>query len=204
MCVLALIRLTAAGTVFYVDSLQGDDSNSGESPEQAFQTIVKCAKAIAKEEDEEDCTCLIAQGVYREEVAVPEAATRRSGSTSFIGSEGAEVCGLDVLDLEWELSSGPGAGIAQESCFFRAKLPETTFEFQQLFFRGEMMVEARWPNVDVASLPAQMLSVDDAWEPTNVGSRYGIVVDPSLSQFDFSWDGALATLNVAHQVRLNF
>ena len=71
---LVLLRLIAAEAVFYVNSLQGDDSNSGESSELAFQTIFKCAKAIAKNEDEEDCTCLIAQGVYREEVAVPEAA----------------------------------------------------------------------------------------------------------------------------------
>ena len=30
-------------------------------------------------------------------------------------------------------------------------------------------------------------------------SRYGVIVDPALASFDFSWNGALATLNVAHQ-----
>mmetsp|Transcript_28422 Transcript_28422/g.58153 ORF Transcript_28422/g.58153 Transcript_28422/m.58153 type:complete len:694 (-) Transcript_28422:285-2366(-) len=200
LCLLVLVeRATSSATTFYVDSLLGDDSNSGESPDLAFQTIFKCAKAITKEADNEDCTCIIAPGVYREEVPVPEAASRRSGSTSFIGSgSGTEVCGLDVLDLlDWELWQQTDTS---ESCIFRAAVPETTFEFQQLFFRGDMMVEARWPNVDVAALSDQMLSVDrKAWEPTNVGSRYGIVVDSSLSKFDFSWNGALATLNVAHQ-----
>jgi len=62
------------------------------------------------------------------------------------------------------------------------------------------MIEARWPNVvvgqdeDVGA--AQMAS--DAWRKVTNGSAYGRIVDPGL-RVNHSWEGALATLNVAHQ-----
>lgn len=59
--------------------------------------------------------------------------------------------------------------------------------------------EARWPNVNVGNLAGDMLQRRIAFQPTGPGSEYGTIVDPALSSFNFSWDGALATLQVAHQ-----
>jgi len=44
-----------------------------------------------------------------------------------------------------------------------------------------------------------MLNRHVAFQPTGPGSQYGRIADEALGQFNFSWSGALATLQVAHQ-----
>ena len=61
------------------------------------------------------------------------------------------------------------------------------------------LIEARWPNLDVDVLPAQVLDRHRAWQCTGNGSRLGHIVSPALMQSNLSWDGALATLQVAHE-----
>ena len=66
----------------------------------------------------------------------------------------------------------------------------------QLFYNGRMMVEARWPNIDVNNVgDASMAKA--AWRKVGDNTTYGTVHDPAL-RTNFM-DGALATLNVAHQ-----
>jgi hypothetical protein len=87
-------------------------------------------------------------------------------------------------------------------CTYRAALPLSTPRFEQLFHGGQMMVEARWPNLDFAPprrLEDAVLDRAAAWRPTEPGTVYGEIHDSGLADFDFSWDGGLATLNVAHQ-----
>jgi hypothetical protein len=62
-----------------------------------------------------------------------------------------------------------------------------------------MMVEARFPNVNVAQLAQQSLNRSASWQPTGKGSVYGRIFDPALAATNFSWNGALATLQIAHQ-----
>lgn len=87
-------------------------------------------------------------------------------------------------------------------CTYTTPLPAGTPRFEQLFHGGLMMVEARWPNLDFSPprrLEDAVLDRDASWRPTGQGTVYGEIVDEGLAAFDFSWDGALATLNVAHQ-----
>ena len=70
------------------------------------------------------------------------------------------------------------------------------------------MVEARWPNLgDIANVGDATMAAA-AWRKVGAGSAYGRIVDPALrasntaatgTPANFSWVGALATLNVAHQ-----
>ena len=60
-----------------------------------------------------------------------------------------------------------------------------------------MMVEARWPNIDVNNVGDASMATA-AWRKVGDNTTYGTVHDPAL-RTNFSWDGALATLNVAHQ-----
>ena len=104
------------------------------------------------------------------------------------------ISGLEALPLStgWARHRG---------CVFRTLAPLPPGDMrraQQLFYGGQMMVEARFPNVDVAQLPQEALS-RGSWQPTGKGSVYGRVVDPALANANFSWNGALATLQVAHQ-----
>ncbi len=49
LCITASATVFASastGTVYYVDSIAGDDSNSGLSPDKAFKTIEKAASIL--------------------------------------------------------------------------------------------------------------------------------------------------------------
>jgi hypothetical protein len=119
--------------------------------------------------------------VYRESIRVASGATLR-------GSAGAIISGLEPLEnLTW-------SGSAQR-CIYRAAVD--TPPIPQLFYDGAMMVEARWPNIDHANVGDASMS-QSAWATVRNGSAYGRLVQPGL-RANFSWVGALATLNVGHQ-----
>ena len=100
-----------------------------------------------------------------------------------------------MCSLQWTLAAGM-------ECTYQTPLPAGAPRFEQLFHEGKMMVEARWPNLDFAPprrLEDQVLDRAAAWRPTGAGTVYGEIHDSGLADFDFSWNGGLATLNVAHQ-----
>ena len=128
--------------------------------------------------------------------ALPRASPHPLSFTAAPGTAQPVISGLDALpNLTWTRTTGK-----LDECIFVAELPSGTPPFQQLFYNGEMMVEARWPNLDVSNLKTEALD-RKRWQPTGQGSRYGHIADPALAAFPFSWDGALATLQVAHQVQ---
>eukprot|EP00937_MAST-01D_sp_MAST-1D-sp2_P003459 g3459.t1 len=132
-----------------------------------------------------NAVCELAPGVYRESVIA------RHDNASFRGRLGATVSGLERLDgLQW-------AATAQR-CVFRARVNASLPRISQLFADGAMMVEARWPNLGSLANVGDAAMSQSAWRKVGPGSAYGRVVDAALRS-NFSWVGALATLNVAHQ-----
>ena len=170
--------------MFYVAPTGNDDgAGTAESP---FRTVSRCASAAA-----EPTRCVVAHGVYRERVSL---STRSGAAVTIEGDESSPptLSGLELLEgLQWR--PGPAR------CSFTATLPPSTASFQQLFHNGAMMLEARWPNLDINRLEQQLFDRAAAWAPTADGSAYGTIVAPDLAAFNFSWTGALATLQVAHQ-----
>jgi len=85
----------------------------------------------------------------------------------------------------------PGPWRRHQGAIFKTKVKN---RFIQLFVDGEMMVEARWPNIGLGDV-----LTGKAWATAGQGSRYGQIVDPDLAKTGIDWTGAVATLNVAHQ-----
>ncbi len=162
----------------YYVATNGNDGNPG-SLSRPFKSIQKAANVMRAGE-----TCYIQQGTYREAVNLST-----SGSEGlpirFTAYNGEKVCldGTDVLNLAWSVHNGN---------IYKAATNKT---FEQLFVDDEMMVEARWPNMQ---FPKQLWD-RSCWAKANVGSRYGKMVDPELAKTNIDWTGALAVLNVAHQ-----
>ena len=186
----------APSSAFFVDGASGDDERGDGSRSHPFATLGRCAEVAAQQgASSGSVTCEVAGGTYRETVKLPR---RLQHSLRFQGAEGTAspvLSGLDLLsDLTWTKRSQGG----KASCVFVATLPSSTPEFQQLFYGGSMMVEARWPNLDISRMETETLN-REKWAPTSKGSKYGTIVDPALAQTTFSWTGALATLQVAHQ-----
>lgn len=189
-----LLAIDLPSVVFFVSALHGNDTATGSSPAAAFRTLARCAAAMmaAAANETSSSACAVGAGTYREGVTLAGERELRFYAAS---ARRPVLSGLDVLDtLHWQRR-----GSGDDDCVYVAQLPAGAPAFQQLFYGGRMMVEARWPNLDVDDLPAQVLDRHRAWQRTGNGSRYGRIVSAALTQSKFSWDGALATLQVAHE-----
>ena len=182
---------------YFVDPASGDDSNAGTDRARPLRTLQRCASKISASAAAE-ATCVAAPGKYREAVLIKHDRAHPGKIRRFIGAvddEGASTLfGTDVLgDLAWKRYHATTG-----SCVWSTPVPQGTPRITQLLYRGDMQVEARWPNVDVTRLADQILD-RATWKTVGPGSAYGRIVNDDLAQFNFSWKGALATLNVAHQ-----
>ena len=85
--------------------------------------------------------------------ALPQASPHPLSFTAAPGTAQPVISGLDALpNLTWTRTTSK-----QDECIFVAELPSGTPPFQQLFYNGEMMVEARWPNLDASNLKTEAL-----------------------------------------------
>ncbi len=184
---------TTTTSNFYVDPARGDDANPGTARAAPLRTLQACADKL-RGSDAADVACVALPGaVFREAVVLQPDADHPDKVRRFVGGGGSTLSGTDVLsNLSWTRYGGAGAG-----CVWSTPVPAMP-RVQQLFYQGAMMVEARWPNVDVRRLPDQVLD-RTTWHTVGNGSAYGRIVNDELARFNFSWKGALATLNVAHQ-----
>ncbi|MDP6039814.1 MAG: right-handed parallel beta-helix repeat-containing protein [Candidatus Latescibacteria bacterium] len=161
----------------YYVSLDGNDENSGKV-EEPFLTIQRAADAMVAGD-----TCVVGGGVYRETVSVRNGG-REGMPVRFVAAPGEEVVlkGTEVICGDWSVHEG---------AIYKTQVDEV---FEQVFVDDEMMIEARWPNARFDQLLGR-----ECWAKTNVGSRYGKIVDSDLAKTEIDWTGAIATLNVAHQ-----
>lgn len=171
------------GPAYYV-SADGNDANLG-TFDQPFQTIQKAAQLAAPGE-----TVYIRSGTYRENV-VP----RNSGElnkpitfTSF-ANENVTISGTEMI-TGWTQHDG--------SIYKASMLTDLGQGKNQIFVNGEMMTEARWPNIP--GNPASLTRADNAIADSgNVvsgtagGTATGIYTDSDLAAANFAdnvWQGA--------------
>lgn len=123
----------------YVVAPNGSDNNSG-TLERPFQTVQKCANVVKP-----GGTCFLRAGIYREAVRPAVSGTTAAPVTfAAYNNEKVTISGADPV-VGW-------AGF--RGSIFRANvsLPvngysDTGFLANQVFVNGEMMPEARWPNI---------------------------------------------------------
>ena len=130
-------------------AINGNDTNPG-TLASPFRTIQKCATvAVAGD------TCFIRAGTYRETVTVARSGTQGKPITfTPYAGETVTISGADVI-TGWTLQAHPSGHV------YRANMPwslnvRTSNPDQitnnQIFVDGQMMPEARWPNIPVANL----------------------------------------------------
>ena len=161
----------------YYVAVDGNDEYSG-SMDQPFRTIQKAADVMVAGD-----TCVVREGTYRETVR-PKNTGSEGKPIRFIAAPGEIVVlrGTEPVTGDWSVHKGS---------IFKTQVAAT---FEQLFVDDDMMIEARWPKARFEELLDR-----SKWAKTNVGSRYGKIVDPELAKTNIDWTGAIATLNVAHQ-----
>ena len=168
---------TGGGNKYFVSN-NGNDQNPGTLGDP-FLTIGKANEVMVPGD-----VCYIREGVYRETI-VPGRSGLPDKPIRFEAYQGEKV----VLDGTSQIS---GKWSLVEGSIYKIKVNSL---FDQLFFDGRMMIEARWPNM---SFPEQLWD-RTCWANSGEGSRYGIMVDDELAKTGINWTGAIAVLNVAHQ-----
>ena len=123
----------------YFISNTGNNQNPG-TIEKPFSTIQKCA-GIAQAGD----TCYIREGLYRETVT-PANSGEEGRPITFQAYNGEKVVisGADIVEGTWQ---------EHENGIYKITLEprlDLGIGKNQIFVDGEMMIEARWPNIDNA------------------------------------------------------
>ncbi|MEI7730490.1 MAG: family 43 glycosylhydrolase [Verrucomicrobiota bacterium] len=161
---------------FYV-ATNGVNTNPG-TLERPFRTIQKAASITGPGD-----TVLIRAGTYREPVA-PSRSGEAGRPITFRNYEGEEVTlsGAEIVPADaWSRGSNK---------LFQAAVPMPLGNDNQLFFNGQMMIEARFPNASLdVSRPAKLA----AQSGSCVGTRdkaIGTITNAALNQPPGYWTGA--------------
>ena len=147
----------------------GNDGNEG-TEAAPFRTIQRAADVLAPGQ-----TCVIRGGRYRETVTLT-----RSGAPdqpiTFTAAAGEEVIidGADPIDSAWTSEDG------------RRQQTPLEAPTDQVFFRDQAMVLARWPNMKFE----ENWEEEKKWARTGAGSERGIVMSPELAALGESLTGA--------------
>lgn len=177
LMILILLAGCRSGHKYYVSS-GGSDENPG-TRNKPFLTIAKASGVMTAGD-----ICYVMGGNYRETITIlkPGQPGKPIRFEAY-QDEKPVIDGTDPVEGEWAL--------------FKDKIfmVKVTGSFEQLFYDGVMMVEARWPDM---KFPDQLWE-RSCWAGANAGSRYGKMVDNELSAMNIDWTGAIAVLNVAHQ-----
>ena len=159
----------AGAAAFFVSAAGGDDEAAGTTSSAPFQTLGRCATAMRAAGAA--ASCEVAAGTYREAVALPTSWAHPLSFRATAGGSRPVLSGLDTLpNLTWTKKASSSNAEA-DSCVFVAELPAGTPSFQQLFYKNQAMIEARWPNVNLETFDTDILDKSKAWQPTSKGSR---------------------------------
>lgn len=187
---LVIIELIQANATGYYVSPSGSNTNPG-TILLPFQTINYALSKASKPGD----TVYLRAGTYREVATFPFSGTAAAPIvlTAYNGEQ-AIISGTDVYDtLSW-MSTNDIVPIYQASY--------TGTNFEQLFYKGKPMVQARWPNLETDSVGNWNFWDSSRWADAGNGSAYGTIVDASpnsLASSGLNAQGALAVLNVGPQ-----
>lgn len=166
----------AAGHTYYVNGTAGNDSGSG-AQDSPWKTIGKAAEAAQPGD-----SVIIAGGTYRETVDITTKGTETAPVT-FKAAEGEDVLitGTDLIDgFRPESQDGGPIYVADVS------LAEgMTADELQLFENGNVMWEARWPNVD-ADDTIMFPTLAMMKEGTIYAGNEATIVDNELLDVDYT------------------
>lgn len=138
--------ISAFATHYFV-STKGSDKNAGLSPEQPFKTIQMAANKMQAGD-----TCFVLGGVYRETITFRNSGTDTKPIVLMpYKKQMVVVTGLDIVQ-GWQKTSQGYWKTNQAWNIGKGK--------GQLFYKGEVMIEARYPNTpnDSLKLPVKGLS----------------------------------------------
>jgi hypothetical protein len=204
--ILALVGQPAdvarAATVYYV-ATTGSDSNNGTSLSTPFRTINKCA-TVAYPGD----TCLIRAGTYRETVNVARSGAAGSPITFMpYNNEQVTVSGANVI------SAWTAHDVAGGKRIFRANMPFTMnvrsssfpnyqITNNQVFVDGQMMPEARWPNIPPALVTRQSNAYQARSDGATNHAQYSVTYqDSDLTQFATNfWQGGKINFSPGYKI----
>jgi len=175
---------TPSATTFYVSN-SGSDANVG-SIGYPLLTIAQAMSSVTTGD-----TVYLRAGTYRETVNI----TTPNITISGYQTEQAIISGTDATNLSWTTTTVNGKSVYVA--------PYSGSYFEQLFFNGKPMVQARWPNLSLDTTGTNWNFWDaNRWASTGNGSALGTVVDASsnsLASSGLNAVGAWAVLNVSHQ-----
>jgi hypothetical protein len=179
MLALALTSFAQAAD-FYV-APTGSDTNAG-SRAAPYQTINRCAQ-LAQAGD----SCILRAGTYRETVRPLNSGTANLPITfvAFLG-ESVTISGADAVS-GW---TPHAANIFKTTVALpTATHADTGFLANQIFVNGEMMIEARWPNMPAGSsdLMKPELAGGGVSSPTGLDA---VVSNADIPAIGESWAGA--------------
>eukprot|EP00041_Stephanoeca_diplocostata_P031386 m.977013 g.977013 ORF g.977013 m.977013 type:complete len:733 (-) comp23949_c1_seq6:2193-4391(-) len=188
---------------YYVSSSDGNDDNSGVTPQAPLKTVSKCLQLTFAAHADSDSECVVQSGTYRESINMDVLSASGTGMRKLRSAKGARILfsGLTPLPatLDWILVGNNSQCIWQANV---SAIPDiVNASTKQLFYNGTMMVQAQYPNLDIgASVSVQALTPSTSWVRVDPRSHYGTIIDSGLKEFPpESLNGARATLNVAHQ-----
>ena len=175
LVLLVVIAAAGLGTAAdYCVAATGNDQHPGRA-EKPFRTLQRGADALRPGD-----TCYVRGGVYRETVTL-KASGAEGKPIRFLAMPGevAVLSGAESIRGPWTVHQG--------------QIRETTVKqrIRQLFVDGELMTEARWPNMPFAKRWERSV-----WRASAKGTKYGVMIDPALAKTGIDWTGAIATLNI--------
>jgi hypothetical protein len=199
LCAAVVLILAPKGSAkTYHVSLTGSDSFDGAAAGTVFATIQKAATVMQAGD-----TCLIHAGTYRETVTPPRSGL--VGSPILFQSAGdgkVVISGAEKVNGPWSVHSGSiyKTSVTLSSTYNDRMTSNTTLLANQIFVAGEMMAQARWPNlrdtnaanpsVDTtrASPPAIQGSYQGGvcWESSWFSCRTGIIQNADATQIQFA------------------
>ena len=177
---------------YYVGGTRASDSNPG-TASQPFATIQKAAIAAVAGD-----VVNIRTGVYRETIVPANSGT--PGNPIIYQPDGdavVTVSGADRTDGGWTVNSGSiyKKTITMQSGYNANMTSNTVLMANQVFVDGEMMIEARWPNVS---------NSDDLFNRNDFRAASGAtwstsgtqkIIDPGIPDISGGWTGGTAWVN---------
>lgn len=175
-----------AATAYYV-APDGTDTNPG-TLAAPFRTLQKCADvALAGD------TCLVRAGVYRETVTLPRSGAAGAPITfKAYNGEAVTISGADVV-TGWSIHTGQIYRAPMGwSLNVRQGSPSYQITNDQVFVDGQMMPEARWPNIPPSVVTRLSNAYNARAASASVANTYTATYsDPALNGFASNfWQGA--------------
>ncbi len=187
LCIYLFFVLPQLKASTYFVAPTGKNSNTG-TINAPFQTI---AYALTKAKVAGD-TIYVRAGIYRETAnfLYGGSISARITLTAY-NHEQVIISGNDVYyNLVWTPNTSNPA-------IYQATYTDATFE--QMFFNGKPMIQARWPNLPTKANGDWDQWSANKWADTDTGSTYGTIKDSALAKSGLNANGAWAVLNVNHQ-----